>query len=163
MKVPLVFGVLLALCLPTQAQEVDPRLLSCVAHIVYGEARDEPLEGQFAVAWSILFRAAANMPDFGGQDICNVAYKYSPGRWQYDGAKVAVRDLRAWETSVWVAYMTLLGEGQPNLPIMYFCSTRVPGACRWHDRAAYGVGQLGGHKFYLDPRFPTLMDASLGE
>ncbi len=164
MKIPLVFGVLLALwSVPLQAQEVaaDHRLIRCIAHIVYGEARDEPIEGQFAVAWSLLFRAAANSPDFGGSDICNVAYRYTPGRWQYDGAKIAVRDMRAWETSVYVAYMTLLGEGRPNVPIMYFCSTQVPGACRWHDRATHYVGQYGGHKFYLDPRFPAIEQASV--
>lgn len=160
MRILLVFGVLLALCAPASAQEVDRRLESCIAHIVYGEARDEPLEGQFAVAWSLVFRASVNQPDFGGSDICSVAYKYSPGRWQYDGAKTAPEDNRAWYVSLYVATMTLLGQGMPNLPIMYFCA---PGSCKWHDRDADYVGQIGGHRFYLDRRFPAILEASVAQ
>jgi spore germination cell wall hydrolase CwlJ-like protein len=157
-----VFGILAALCAPASAQEAgqpDPRLVSCIAHIVYGEARSEPIEGQYMVAWSLIFRAAVNQPDFGGSDICDVAYKYksSRNRWQYDGAKTAPKDNRAWYVSLYVATMTLMGQGEPNLPIMYFCA---PGSCKWHERDAVYVGQVGGHRFYLDPRFPAIVEAS---
>ena len=160
MRIPLVLAALLALCVPASAQEVDPRLVSCIAHIVYGEARDEPIEGQYMVAWSLIFRAAVNQPDFGGSDICDVAYKYrsSGNRWQYDGAKIAPKDNRAWYVSLYVATMTLLGQCEPNLPIMYL---RAPGACKWHDKDAVYVGQVGGHRFYLDPRFPAFTEASV--
>jgi spore germination cell wall hydrolase CwlJ-like protein len=150
-------AALLALCAPAAAQEADRRLVSCVAHIVYGESRNEPIEGQYMVAWSVIFRASANLPDFGGSDICNVAYKYSPGRWQYDGAKIAVRDARAWDASVYVAYMALMGQGEPIVPVMYFCA---PGSCGWHDRAAQFVGRVGNHRFYVDRRFPAILEAS---
>lgn len=157
MRIPLVFAALLALSAPASAQEVDPRLVSCIAHIIYGEARNEPLEGQYMVAWSLIFRAAVNLPDFGGSDICDVAYKYRPGRWQYDGAKIGPKDDRAWYVSLYVATMTLMGQGEPDMPVMYFCA---PGSCSWHDKALDFVGRIGGHRFYLDRRFPALMEAS---
>ncbi len=154
-----------------QAQEeyVDKRHVQCIGHIVYGESKNEPLEGQFAVAWSVIFRAAVDRADFGGSDFCDVAYKRSlvrvPGRpaflrWQYDGAKVAVRDLGAWETAVWVAQKALQGHGQPDMPIMYFCSVHVRSACRWHDKDTTFAGKIGGHRFYTDPLYPKFQLAS---
>ncbi len=150
----------LALATPAWAQQVDQRLQTCIAHIIDTEAGNEPLEGKYMVAWSLVFRAAVGLAEFGGSDICDVAYKRSATVWQYDGAKITPRDGPSWSVSSYVAYMTLLGEGQPNMPVMYFCSIYVPGACRWHDRATDYVGTIGGHRFYLDRRFPALMEAS---
>lgn len=166
MRILLVAGMLLALGAPASAQQVDQRLQTCIAHVVYGEARGEQLEGQFAVAWSLIFRAAVNQSDFGGSDICSVAYKTTvlksgAVRYQYDGVKTPPRVSPEWDTAAYVAYMTLLGEGQPNLPIMYFCDIKTPGACSWHNRDTQDVGTIGTHRFYLDPRFPAFMTASM--
>jgi spore germination cell wall hydrolase CwlJ-like protein len=144
------------------------RHLQCIAHIVYGEARNESIEGQFLVAWSILYRAAANLPDFGGSDYCAVAYKVSHTEfgkkvWQYDGAKALVRDMAAWDMAVYVAQYALAGYGRPDQPVMYFCSVYVRGACRWHNGHVEYVGQIGGHRFYIDRRFPQFMVASTAE
>lgn len=165
MRILLVFCILLALGMPATAQQVDQRLLGCIAHVVYGESRGESLEGKFGVAWSLVFRAAVNLPEFGGSDICDVAYKTmvlknGTIRYQYDGVKTPPKEGPAWDMSGYVAYMTLLGHGQPNVPIMYFCDIKTPGACNWHNRDTDDVGVIGSHRFYLDPRFPALLQAS---
>jgi hypothetical protein len=144
-----------------QAQQVDLRLLSCIAHIVYGEAGNQPIKGKYWVAWSLIFRAAANKAYFGGSDICDVAYKYTAfaNRHEYDGAKSMPKDDPAMEESVYVAYHTLLGEEQPPVPVMYFCAPR---SCGWHDsdrNLAY-VGTIKGHRFYVDRRFSIAAQAS---
>src|SRR3989344_4931097 len=96
-------ALLLFVCAPCalQAQEAyqeaDMRHVQCIAHIVYGESLNEPVEGKFAVAWSIIFRALTDLRDFGGSDYCDVAYRRQPGRWQYDGAKVVPRESDAWD------------------------------------------------------------------
>lgn len=160
MKCSLLGATLIAAIATTaEARQVDERLLSCVAHVVYGEARgSRDLEEKYSIAWSVIFRAQANQAYFGGSDLCNVAYKTrvlanGTVRWEYDGANVAVTDMRAWDESVEVAYYVLMGEGRPNRPVMYFCA---PYACGgWHDvssNLAY-VGSKGGHKFYIDRRF----------
>lgn len=164
------YAVLCLVCLGfapralAEEAEPDERLIRCIAHIVYGEARDEPVDGQFVVAWSIIYRAAADLPEFGGSDYCSVAYKRTASHWEYDGAKAAVTDMRAWEASVSVAYWALMGYGRPDQPVMYFCAVNISGACRWHDRATELVGQIGGHRFYVDRRFPvTQASAQAGD
>lgn len=166
--------VALALLLSTQAtaqgakHELNLRDVRCVAHIIFGEARDEPEEGQYEVAWSMRFRQAANLPEFGGNDLCAVAYKVAKNRrkgktiWQYDGAKVSVRakvsaskeDKQAWERSVYIAAMMLQGQGRPSKPIMYFCDRRTQGACNWHNNGARYAHRTGNHRMYTDKRFP---------
>lgn len=141
------------------ANALDERHVRCIAHVVYGEARGEPLDGQYAVAWSIMFRAAANLPEFGGLDLCRVAYKQTsresrPNLWQYDGAKVSITDHRAWRRAVMVARRALLGHNNPARPVMYFCDAETPHACRWHDRRTHFTGRVGNHRFYTDARFP---------
>ena len=157
MKHSLLIGVSLA-CVASaaQAQTIDRRVLGCIAHVVYGEARDEPVSGQIAVGQSIIFRAAAGLREHGGRDICDVAYKNTPRRWEYDGAKVRIRERLAWDKSLEVAEFVLTSRHTPDMPYMYFCSTQVRKACRWHDRATKFVRQIGNHRFYTDPRFPTL-------
>ncbi len=160
MRLPIIFAATIAATTAVSAQTIDRKVLGCVAHAVYGESRDEPTRGQFAVAWSIIFRATAGLREHGGQDICDVAYKRSSTVWQYDGAKVRINDKRAWDKSLDVAHLALLGRGRPDMPVMYFCSTQVAGACRWHDRATKFVRQIGSHRFYTDRRYPTLIAAN---
>lgn len=147
------------------------REVRCLAHIIFGEARDEPEEGQFEVAWSIRFRQAANLREFGGRDLCRVAYKaarHKSGKltWQYDGAKVSVAQLvkmsalerSAWDRSVYIAAMVLQGQGKPERPIMYFCDRRSAGACTWHNKGARFAHRTGNHRMYTDKRYPDLSD-----
>lgn len=145
-----------------QYENVDERLLGCVAHVVYGESRNEPLMGQYSVAWSVIFRAMANVAYFGGSDLCDIVYKTrllanGDVRWEYDGAKIPVTDVRAWEAALDVAYWTLLGYGKPDRPVTYFCA---PYACRWHNSSKKldYVGTIGGHQFYVDWGLPASSD-----
>lgn len=134
-----------------------------IARVVYGEARGESYEGQCLVAWSMLFRYAADLPEFGGADFKAIARKYNPknGRWQYDGIKVAVTDEGAWQTARRVALDALMGRCVPRKPVMYFC---MPEACKgWHDNGATYAFTKGTHQFYTDKRYPGKREVATNE
>ena len=163
--------VVLGLSTPAVAQKLNLREVRCLAHIIFGESRDEPEEGQYEVAWSMRFRQAANLREFGGSDLCRVAYKWALGKygkvtWQYDGAKTSVRALvraskleqDAWDRSVYIAAMVLQGQGKPKVPIMYFCDRRTEGACSWHNKGARFAYRTGNHRMYTDRRFAEVTD-----
>ncbi len=156
------------------AKKLSVREVRCLAHIIFTESRDEPEDGQYEVGWSAWLRRAANLREFGGSDMCRVAYKISKRRnsskltWQYDGAKVSVRALvaksvleqRAWDRSVYIAAMILQGQGRPRRPVMFFCDRRTPGACGWHDSSSKVryAHRTGNHRMYTDKRFPEFSD-----
>lgn len=159
---------------PAPVPKLSLRDVRCLAHIIFGESRDEPEEGQFEVAWSMRFRQAANLREFGGRDLCRVAYKYARTKygkvtWQYDGAKVSVAqrvrasklESDAWDKSVYIAAMVLQGQGMPQKPIMYFCDRRSNGACSWHNRGARFTHRTGNHRMYTDKRFPDFSDLTV--
>lgn len=150
----------LVLVLGTEALAKKGRLkqsdIYWIARVIYGEARGESYKGQCLVGWSMLFRAAADLPEFGGSDFKAVATKYDPkkDRWQYDGVKVAVKDQRAWETATAVAQDVLMGRCLPPKPVMYFCDKNTRGACWWHNKDTVYVFTEGTHQFYTDRRYP---------
>lgn len=153
-RIVIIVVTLLALCSPASAQTIDRRVLGCIAHVVYGEARGEPLKDQLVIAWSVILRALLNLKYFGGSDICDVAYKNTPDRWEYDGANKKLRDIAAWGRSLAVAEMVLLGIGRPKQFITYFCNPTIS-KCSWHGRALtkVSIGNTGGqHRYYIDPR-----------
>ncbi len=159
---------------PTQVvQKLSVRKVRCLAHIILTESRDEPEAGQYEAGWSAELRRLANLREYGGNDMCRVAYKITKRKkggftWQYDGAKVSVvakvnasaLERQAWDRSVYIAAMILQGQGRPRRPIMYFCDRRTPGACGWHDsssRVRY-AHTTGNHRMYTDKRFPEFSD-----
>lgn len=166
-RIPLAFAALLYFAVPATAQQVDQRLWECLTRVVYGEQRNPhlPIAEKYAIAWTVIFRAWANVPEFGGSDLCSVAAKSAVNKngkliRQYDGYWVEVTDVGAWDASAEITYWVLLGYGKPNIPVMHFCA---PGSCGgWHDVSPNlgHVGLMGGHQFYIDYRFPQLMEAS---
>ncbi len=151
----------LALCVSATAQEVDQRLLVCLTKVLYGEQRNPrlPIGEKYAIVWTVIFRAWANIPEFGGSDPCDVASKTTVTKngkviRQYDGYWEPVTDHGAWYASAEIVYQVLLlGNGRPNQPVMHFCA---PGSCGgWHNvsRNLGYVGPMGGHNFYIDWRF----------
>ena len=50
LKAALMAGAMLVLGTGAQAQGVNPQHVQCIAHIVWTEARGEPIEGQYKVA-----------------------------------------------------------------------------------------------------------------
>lgn len=159
MKIPiLVLAVMLTVTTAASAQTIDRRALGCIAHVVYGEGRGEPIEDQLAIGHSVENRRKANLPYFGGSDICNVAYKMSPrlGKGplrQYDGAYRKIKDVAAWKRSEYVAELVLLGIGRPKQFITYFCNPTIS-PCSWHrrDLTRVSIGNTGGqHRYYIDP------------
>lgn len=170
MRMLLLCTILWALIAPAHA--MDKRLIGCIAHVVYGETRSEPIGDQLAAGWSVRFRAAAGLPEYGGRDLCDVAYKISHPRsnpskttWQYDGAHIRLSEKIAWQQSLRVARMVLSGRGRPPLPIVNFCDPRSHwkdgrNACWGHDHSRnlrrVDIGTTGNHRQYVDVRFPTI-------
>ena len=163
MRAILVCAILLAVIAPAHA--MDKRLVGCIAHVIYGETRSEPVEDQLAAGWSVRFRAAAGLSEYGGRDICDVSYKYSKGTWQYDGAHIRLSEKIAWQRSLRLARMVLLGRGRPPLPVVNFCDPRSHwkdgrNACWGHDHSRnlrrVDIGTTGNHRQYVDVRFPTI-------
>jgi spore germination cell wall hydrolase CwlJ-like protein len=131
---------------------VNKRHLDCLAHVIYGEARGEIAKGQYDVGWSVRYRAATNSKEFGGPDICKVAHKRMGKYYAYDGVKTVVdKRSHAWERSMAVARLVLMGYGEPAAPVMYFCSV-VEDACDGHDKSYVFSHVSGRHRFYTDPR-----------
>lgn len=158
----LLLAALLVATTAAPAKTIDKRLLGCIAHVVYGEARGEPIQDQIVIGHSVILRAEANQRYFGGSDPCDVAYKMTPGSGddplrQYDGAYKKIRDAGAWKKSLRVARMVLSGIGRPTAPITYFCNP-TRSKCSWHGRylSRISIGDTGGqHRFYVDPRQAT--------
>jgi hypothetical protein len=167
----LLCAALWALIAPAHA--MDKRLVGCLAHAIYGEARSEPIKEQLAVGWSIRFRAAADLPGYGGSDLCDVVYKVTHSRrtykttWQYDGAHVRLSERIALQRSLRVAKMVLSGQGRPPLPVVSFCDPRSHwkdgrDACWGHDHSGdlrqVHIGTGGHHKHYVNRQFMTIRE-----
>ncbi len=126
----------------------DPadRDLMCLALNVYHEARNQPLEGQLAVAHVTLNRLEDSL---GSASICDVVFRARHFSWTRDPAKRRVKSARettAWETAQRVARMAM--EDRDADP--------VDGSTFFHavwvqpDWAAafVRVRQIGDHVFY---------------
>ena len=157
MRLPIAVGISFVLGAVMPAQALETQDVVCLARVAYGEARGEPLKVKFLTTWSILLRAAANLKAFGGSTICGVVYHTTTDPLtgkvtrQYDGAWIPVTDRAAWADALVVARRTLKGDGQPNMPVMFFCNPDVQAGCGWHDKSPTTryVGTMGHHRYYL--------------
>lgn len=133
------------------------RDLVCLALNVYHEARNQPLEGQLAVAHVTLNRQEDSL---GSASICDVVFRGRHFSWTADPAKRRVRSAReptAWETAQRVARMAV--EDRNADP--------VEGSTFFHavwvqpDWAAafIRVRQIGDHVFYTRARPARVRDA----
>jgi len=122
----------------------DP--LTCLALVIYFEARGEPLDGQAAVAGVVMERVESERyPD----TICDVAFQ----RRQFSAFNRGVppiRDQQAWDTSQAVA-QAVLDDPEGTVPILgathYHADWVNPS---WADHYTY-LGRIGVHLFYGPP------------
>jgi N-acetylmuramoyl-L-alanine amidase len=130
---------------PATASSSDERDLNCLALNVYHESRNQPLEGQLAVAHVTLNRL--DDPSF-PSTICDVVFRSRHFSWTNDPAKRSEtpRETAAWETARRVAQIALADrDGDPVQGSTYFHLAAVS-----PDWAAslQRVRQIGDHIFY---------------
>lgn len=129
---------------------LDERELMCLALNVYHEARNQPFEGQLAVAHVTLNRMGDSL---GSASICDVVFRARHFSWTSDPAKRRVRSPRettAWETAQRVARMAIEDrDADPVEGSTFFHATWVQ-----PDWAAafIRVRQIGDHIFYARAR-----------
>ncbi len=124
--------------------------LSCLALNVYHEARNQPLEGQLAVAHVTLNRLDESRT---ATSICEVVFKGRDFSWTSDPQKLtsAPTDTTAWQIAQWVAKMAVARrDADPVRGSTYFHATSV--APRW-ARGLVRITKIGDHIFYA--RQPT--------
>lgn len=124
----------------------------CLAMNIYHEARNQPLEGQLAVAHVTLNRQEDSP---GSASICDVVFRGRHFSWTADPRKRRAKSFRetsAWETAQRVARMALDDrDADPVDGSTFFHATWVQ-----PDWAAafVRVRQIGDHVFYARAR-PT--------
>jgi len=130
--------------------------LACLALNIYHEARDQPIEGQVAVAQVVMERVKS---DKYPNSICEVVmqgptYSWSINypikhrcqfSWYCDGLSDRPKDMTAYLNSVDVAEKTLHGLKDVVKGSMYYHSTKVN---PWWAKYKIRVRQIGDHIFY---------------
>jgi N-acetylmuramoyl-L-alanine amidase len=124
----------------------NERDIVCLALNVYHEARNQPFEGQLAVAHVTLNRVEDSL---GAASICDVVFRGRDFSWTSDPAKrrvKSVREVTAWETAQRVARMALEDrDADPVGGSTFFHATWVQPD--WAT-AFVRVRQIGDHIFY---------------
>lgn len=137
--------------LPTlsEAVETSPlprrnaRQTECLARTVYFEARGDGLEGQLAVARTVINRTRSDMfPD----DICAVVRQPAQFSFVHDRVIPEVdRETPAWRTAVAIATLARRGWPSRAKEALFFHATYVSPDWR---RKRPSLGRIGDHLFY---------------
>jgi len=120
----------------------DDREAECLATAVYFEAKSESLDGQLAVAQTILNRTrSGRFPE----SICGVVFQ--PGQFSFvrgNGFPPVVRESRSWKNAVAIAHVALNDLWDSSVDnALYFHARRVsPG---WRMQR---IASVGNHVFY---------------
>ena len=127
---------------PTPQQTLDaykvititPDLL-CMASVIYGESRGEPLEGQVAVAWTL-----RNRSDRSGESYCTESQRHR----QFAIGHYRLRD-RAWDKAERIAFLVDRGAFKdPSGGATHFHSGPEP----YWTKAAVKTTTIKNHTFY---------------
>lgn len=97
MKYILGFTFLIASCSVFAEAETE---LNCLAMNIYHEARGEPLEGQFAVAYVTMNRVVSSRYP---SSVCSVVWQHKQFSWTHDGKSDRPREPEAWQHSMTLA------------------------------------------------------------
>jgi spore germination cell wall hydrolase CwlJ-like protein len=150
-------GAALLAAAPAQGQlpEISEQEFTCLALNIYHEARNQPIEGQLAVAHVTLNRADMRAPT----SICSVVYRGAAFSWTRDPRKQRPpSDQQAWTVAQAVARWALADrDGDPVLGSTFFHSVEV--APDWAPFKVR-VRQIGDHVFYRDGSAPREERAS---
>jgi len=144
-------GAALVISVRAESAGVD-RDLNCLALNVYHEARNQPLEGQLAVAHVTLNRI--DDPSF-PSTVCEVVFRARHFSWTNDPVKrtESPREAVAWEAAQRVARIALADrDGDPVQGSTYFHLASV--SPEWAS-SLQRVRQIGDHVFYVRPQLDS--------
>jgi spore germination cell wall hydrolase CwlJ-like protein len=125
--------------------KIDSAALDCMAKVVHHEARNQPRQGQLAVAQTLINRMKAGGRF--GETVCDVANQ--PGQFFNTRAYSPTRDSDTWVNAVDVSRAVLRGEedAEEAAPgAVYFRAAYSP-ANRFF-RTRQRVATIGDHVFY---------------
>jgi N-acetylmuramoyl-L-alanine amidase len=129
--------------------ETDEPQRTCLADVVYFEARGRSEAAKHAVAHVVLNRVAD--PRF-PKEICAVVRQRKPCQfsWTCDGRRTATRDSDDWQDALRIADAVLADPGarDPSRGALYFHARTLRPA--W-SRSLPKVAELGDNLFYTDP------------
>lgn len=121
----------------------NPREVECLARTVYFEARGDGLEGQLAVARTVINRTRSDMfPD----SICGVVRQ--PSQFSFVRNRVIPevdRETDAWRRAVAIANLARKGWPSRAGRALFFHAPRVSPDWRWKRPS---IGRIGAHLFY---------------
>lgn len=115
----------------------DHKEVTCLARAIYHESRGEIRAGQYAVAKTVVNRAS---DDRFPKTICAVVYQ--PGQFT-NIQQLRVRDRKAWDNAMNIAYDVLNMQGNYKFPALYFHTKHV--SPRWNKKP---IARIGNHVFY---------------
>lgn len=144
-RIDLLTGVLMAVCLTTPVLAEEPTFedMNCLALNVYHEARDQPIEGQLAVAYVTLNRVVAErFPD----TICEVVWDRKQFSWTNDGKSDDPTDWEAWLLAQRVAQSAVSDrDNDPTEGALFYHADDV--SPFWADPADVQI-VIAQHVFY---------------
>jgi spore germination cell wall hydrolase CwlJ-like protein len=126
------------------AEKIDAAALDCMAKVVHHEARNQPREGQVAVAQTLLNRIKVGI--FGGT-VCEVANQH--GQFFNTNNYQPNRDSDTWTSAVDVSRAVLRGDEDADEVApgaVYFRAAYRPANSFFRTRQR--VGAIGDHIFY---------------
>lgn len=117
----------------------------CLATAIFFEARDQPVDGQMAVAEVILNRVAdLQWPD----NVCDVVYQHKQFSFTHDGLSddpTEYNDPLAWKIAQIIANDALEGINMLGITSVYYHADYVHPF--WQHSMNYD-GRIGNHFFY---------------
>ena len=113
--------------------------MRCLANAVYFESRGEPLEGQLAVAQSIMNRVASGRY---ANSICGVIAQ--PGQFSFDRSRTPAKGID-WRNAMSIARIAAADMWREIAPraVSFHASRLSPG---WRGKTR--IAQIGNHVFY---------------
>jgi len=126
----------------TTTQEIDNSEVECLARNIYFEARNQPIEGQEAVAHVTLNRLKSGKH---GDSICKVVYQPYAFSWTLK-AKTRMNEIKAENLAREIAFNTLLGKTKdPTNGATHYHATYV--TPYWSKKLEKKV-KISSHVFY---------------
>ena len=114
----------------------------CLALNIYFEARNEPPEGQMAVAEVTLRRAATS-----GKSVCNEVFTDVQFSWTAKADQLQVTNKRAWESSQYAAKVAFFRNTNHSLGATHFHADYV--RPKWAKSLCHTI-TIGRHIFYKE-------------
>jgi spore germination cell wall hydrolase CwlJ-like protein len=114
----------------------------CLAKNVYFEARNQPIEGQYAVAEVTMNRVADTQWP---KTVCDVVMQEKQFSWYWDGKSDIPREKQAWDRAKIVAYNYILSPTNYTKGATHFHANYVKP--KWKNDLTKTV-TIGQHQFY---------------